>query len=229
MNLPPPELIQPGAEHDLLEELRKETQAVFGFDTETVGIDPRKESAGGARTARIVCWSLACKDRWGRYRRWFGWSSSLASFGPWLETAPLVGHNIWGFDWHMCMNHGIELKGIVADTLHMHRYATNGKTKQHGLKHLMKTMLGIDQPSYTELFSKQKDLGSEERSTIGRSNRDGVPTVLGLASSRLGARELIALDRIAIEYPQRLPTLYEYGSLDALGTLMIYERLHGLV
>lgn len=133
----------------------------------------------------------------------------------------------------MLMNHGIELQNIVGDTLHMHRLLTNGRSKQHGLKVLLKNILGIEQPSYASLFSRYSNLGEARYKREGRSrcidpdSGERVPRAYGGAYSRVGATELIELDRIAEQYPQRLPALYNYATLDALGTLLLYERFVG--
>ena len=54
VKLPKPTIIQPGTENELLKKLHKES-GPFGIYCETVGIDPRKTAAGGARGAKIVC------------------------------------------------------------------------------------------------------------------------------------------------------------------------------
>lgn len=223
---PEPVIIQPGTEHELLEELHKEesTSTTYGIDCETVGIDPRKTAAGGARDARIVCWSLARRDRWDRYWRYFLWADSLAAFSDWLTHAPLVGHNIFGFDWHMFSNHGVVLRNIVGDTLDVYRRLNNGRTKQHGLKVLLKNVLGVEQPGYAELFSRRKFLGERTYKRITSSYRNGINLCTGGVVSRLGAMELIPLDELAADYPQRLTTLYDYATLDAWGTLKLYEH-----
>ena len=193
---------------------------VFGFDTETVGIDPRKQSPVG--NGRIVCWSLAHEET-----RWFLWGEYLELFTPFLESRNhfLVGHNIYGFDRHLVANHGIELNGILGDTLHMSRLLYCSKERSHGLKALAKNRLGIEQPSYASLFSRPTHGIGKGRASVGRSKRAGIPTVLGTEWSTVGTgTELIPLDEIAEYYPQRLPYLYEYASLDAYITLKLYNE-----
>lgn len=194
---------------------------VFGFDTETVGIDPRKQSPVG--NGQVVCWSLAHGNK-----RWFIWGEFLELFKPFLESTNhyKVGHNIFSFDKHILGNHGIQLNGIAADTLHLSRLLYCSKERSHGLKALAKTRLKIEQPSYASLFSRPTHGVGKGRTTVGKSKRSGIPTVLGTEWSTVGSgRELIPLDRIREDYPQRLEALYEYASLDAYITLKLYHQM----
>ncbi len=104
---------------ELLDEELDLYDEVYGIDTETEGIDPRSEPPGSGR-GRIVCWSIAW-ERDGQYQRAYLPTSALEVFKDWLENPHVkkVGHNIFGFDKHMFMNHGIHLQGIVGDTMHM--------------------------------------------------------------------------------------------------------------
>lgn len=193
---------------------------VFGFDTETVGIDPRKQSPVG--NGQVVCWSLAHDNT-----RWFIWGEYLELFKPFLES-PIhykVGHNIYGFDSHVLSNSGISINGILGDTLHMSRLLYCSKERSHGLKALAKSRLKIDQPAYKDLFSRPSHGVGKGRETVGKSKRGGIPTVLGTEWSTVGTgSELIPLDTLRTDYPQRLPALYDYASLDAYITLKLYHQ-----
>jgi hypothetical protein len=222
VNLPKPTIVTKENYHDVLRELQQ--AEVIGLDSETVGVDPSRQSPAGARDARIVCWSMACRDNWDRYRRYFLWADVLPLFTNFLTHAPVVGHNIFGFDWHMFANHDIELGNVVGCTLSMHRLLTNGRGKRHGLKHLLDKLLGIAQPAYKDVFTTYVPGGVRNKSRVTRRTDSlGVCHVYGTQVTDL-KRILVPLDKIATDYPHLMEPLYEYATLDALGTLMLYER-----
>lgn len=228
--------------------LRKlqQREGPFGFDTETIGVDPRSQSPVGR--GKVACWSLALADRDGRMdnpisglvHRVFLWGSALPTFAPWLETAPLVGHNVFTFDRQIMLNHGIELRNIRGDTLRMSKLYRSDKRVDHSLKGMGKYWLGRQMSQFTHLFSRPKQLGPEvlaQKKELTRRKVDGrmVPTLLNLGGevSRFSpsATDLIPLDLIPTLYPERLPQLYEYATLDAEITLRLYwllrEKLGG--
>ena len=196
----------------------------FGIDCETIGIDPTKEAPGRGH-GRIFCWSLAAGDP-----RYYLTRETLEIFGPYLETMPLVGHNIFSFDYHMFRAHGITLGNIVGDTLRMSKLARNHPDARHGLKHLAKQYLGLDMADYKDLFSRPGRLASKEVKRESYKKVKGIPTLtgageLGRFSSSDARRELIPLDEIPELYPQRMDTLIDYASLDAVATLKLYHKL----
>ena len=212
---------------------------VVGLDTETEGINPVKEASACGK-GRIVCWSVSTP----KYQKVFLWADQLEYFTPWLQSeAPKVGHNIYSFDYHMFARMGIELNGIAADTKRLSRLLYSCKTRSHGLKDLARNWLGIEQPAYTSLFTRPKhtiEFVQEKVSKKGvvqhldeRTSRrkvgehKGVPTLLVTGErGRFGkALELIPLSRIPTDYPDRLEALYEYASLDAQLTRLLYHAL----
>lgn len=226
------------AREELLSELL-ECDEVVGLDTETTGIDPRKQPASG-HWGHISCWSVSCE----KYQKVFLWADQLEYFKPWLENPKCkkVGHNIFGFDYHMFAKHGIALQGIAGDTMYMSRLLYCSKERSHGLKDLMKNRLGIEQPSFVSLFSRpahkleyvqqgRRIRGEftpmdyvETRRKVGEHR--GVPTLM--ASGEFGfiykKLEQIPLEEIPAMYPDRLENLYDYASLDAYGTRLLYAR-----
>jgi hypothetical protein len=212
---------------------------VIGIDTETEGINP-KEQAAASGAGRIACWSISTP----RYNKVFLWSSELENFKTYLEDPLLlkVGHNIFGFDYHMFLNHGIRLQGIIGDTLRMSRLIYSCKMRKHNLKSLAWNWLGIKQPTFASLFMRPKhrmEYVQEKRKRKGQTeNLDyretrkkvgetkGVPTLL--ASGERGifgaALEFIPLSSIPEVYPERLEKLYEYATLDAQLTRLLYHE-----
>lgn len=216
----------------------RETQFLsgpYGFDLETVGINPKTQPAAGDH-GRIVCFTVARPlgiEPNGNLKvdGTFFWGNPdvVEVMGPWWSTAPVVGHNLYGFDAHLCRRAGYPLNRIVMDTLRAHRLINTDPDARHGLKALMELWLGIAPVGKIDsLFSRRKCLeevpGSEIKSTWRKvADEPRVPTITGGAHSRVGdLEELIPLDRIAAEFPHLLPSLIEYALLDAVATLRLW-------
>jgi len=219
-------------EAERLREILDEQEGPFGLDCETVGVDPRNESPVGK--GKIVCYSIAwnvANDQT-KTESAFLWARSLVWMSSWLKKAPVIGHNIHSFDYHMFKNRGIELN-IHADTLRMSKLIkADSKRTKHGLKPLMEHYLGYKSNSYSDLFSRPVRLKVEvrEKSTYSWRKINGLRVRTYLAEGdhhRFSptARELIPLDTIASDYPERLDTLYEYATLDAVATLELYHLM----
>lgn len=209
-----------------------------GLDTETEGLDPRSQ-APASGVGQIACWSLSTPV----YKKVFLWAAELDEFKSWLESdAPKVGHNIYGFDYHMFCNHNIALSGIVGDTLRMSKLLYCSKMRSHGLKDLARNWLGIEQPKFNSLFMRPKhsvEFVQESRKYKGEKvslkyrettkkvgEHKRVPTLYATGErGKFGkALEYIPLSSIPEVYPDRLDTLYEYATLDAYITRMLYEK-----
>jgi DNA polymerase-1 len=224
----------------LLEELRR-LPGPFGLDTECI-VDIDKSPVG---QGRIVCWSVAWQHPGSPIHargmrladRAFLWADALEVFKPWLEDhmVPKVGHNIFTFDRHMFLNHGIELQGVVGDTLRMSRFLNADSSAEHGLKSLMQRVLGY-QPvgEYKHLFGRTKASAVEDlgECKLTRRKVEGrfIPTLIGGEHQRLfDATELIPLDTISRDYRWLLPDLFDYASLDAKATLELFCFFKGLL
>lgn len=215
-----------------------ERSEVVGLDTETEGINPKKQAAASGH-GQIACWSISTP----KYEQVFLWADQLKHFKPWLEsTAPKCGHNIFGFDKHMFANHGIVLRGVVGDTLRLSRLLYSCKMRSHGLKDLARNWLNIQQPKMSTLFLRpkhemimqvpsRKKAGVVEHPQYRETKRKvgehkGVPTLL--AKGMIGkfgiATEFIPLSKIPEMYPDRLEALYSYATLDALITRKLYAE-----
>lgn len=212
----------------------------YGFDLETVGINPKTQPAAGDN-GRIVCATIArptgiASDGSLLTDAAFFWATEdvLAVIGPWWSTAPVVGHNLYGFDAHLCRRAGYPLGNIRMDTLPAHRLINTDPDARHGLKALMGFWLGIEPVgAYESLFSRRKCLeevpAGEVKLTWRKvADEARVPTLTGGAHSRIGdLEELIPLDRIATEFPHLLATFIEYAILDAVAALKLWWAFEG--
>lgn len=211
----------------------------FGVDCETAGINPKEESP--AFKGEIVCWSVAwfepdapvhptCPNTRVANSA-FIWADYLPIFKSWLESAvPKVGAAFTRFDMHMFENHGIRVGGVVHDNVVASRFFYSSKDVKHDLKSQLDSVLGYSSHSYSELFSravrnKPKTYKANKYYTRGNSRVGplaGVPTlVIGGSWDTFShsKRELIPLNRIREDYPDRIPELIPYAALDAKGSL----------
>lgn len=202
----------------------------FGFDTETEGINPKKQPAAGDHGA-IVCFTVAWPEGTDVAAAFF-WADLdiVAVMGPWWATAPVVGHNLYGFDAHLCRRAGYGLGNIRMDTLRAHRLIDTHPDASHGLKALMPRYIGTEPVGeFESLFSRRKCLGiddsGEPRMTWRKvADEARVPTLVGGVSYRLGeAREPVKLSTIRTEHTSLLPELYAYACLDAVAALKLWQ------
>lgn len=205
---------------------------LYGLDCETEGIDPKTEAPAKSK-GRIICWSLAWYSNEGVIKRAYICGSLLPLFKGFLEAknTSFVGHNIFSFDYHMFLNHDIDLTNIVGDTVRMSKLADNNPEARHGLKPLGSSIFNYEMDSFKTLFSKPKhkvefrDKPLKSRRKIG--DQEKVPTYIhGEYWKLYTTRELISLSEV-ISNETLAPLkekLYEYASLDAEVTLRLYHH-----
>jgi DNA polymerase-1 len=77
----------------------------------------------------------------------------LTRLKPWLEsTAPKVGHHS-KYDAHMLAKHGIELKGVMHDTM-LESYVLNSTATRHDIDSVAALYLGVAALKYEEVAGK---------------------------------------------------------------------------
>jgi DNA polymerase I len=77
----------------------------------------------------------------------------LARLKPWLEsTAPKVGHHL-KYDAHIFANHGIELRGVVHDTM-LESYVLNSTATRHDMDSVAALYLGLKTLKYEDVVGK---------------------------------------------------------------------------
>jgi DNA polymerase I-like protein with 3'-5' exonuclease and polymerase domains len=149
---------------ELLHELWKLSDAgyIFAVDTETDGIDPKKESAAGKGhvvTTQIAWIDTECLEDTQEIvdsieskscevtKVWINCTdpAMLRYLKPWIESeeAKKVLHNV-KFDKHAFANHGIRMRGVVGDTLVMSRlqYPERMSHSLDGVIGLVQVLLG---------------------------------------------------------------------------------------
>ena len=144
------------SEAQLLHWLDKiEHAALVCVDTETTGLDQMG--------AQIVGISFACEAHHAAYlplaHRYAGapqqldFSRALEILRPWLENAhrPKLGQNI-KYDKHIFANHGINLQGVVHDTL-LQSYVLESH-KPHDMDSLAERYLGVKTIHYEDVAGK---------------------------------------------------------------------------
>ncbi len=215
------------------------TSGPKGVDCETYNCDPKKQSP--CHTAKIVCWSVAWFELDAPKHpvapntyvasSAFIWAEYLQTFKPWLESeVPKVGASFSTYDMHCFENHGIRVGGLVHDNKYTSRFWYSSKDVKHDLKSQLDSVLGYRVDSYASLFSravenKPKVYKADKYYVRGNSRSGplaGVPTlVIGGSWSTFShaERELIPLDRIREDHPDRIPELIPYAALDAKGSL----------
>nr|WP_320191402.1 DNA polymerase I [uncultured Desulfobacter sp.] len=142
-----------------------ERNGVFAVDTETTGIDPMR--------ADLVGISFSYQDDTGFYIP-VGHTNTgdiqmpekediLRIFQPLLENPDIakVGQNI-KYDFIILARYGIEIKGIVFDTM-IASHLLNPGTRGHGLDRIAMNLFGHKMVSYEEVTGKGKDqIGFQE-------------------------------------------------------------------
>jgi DNA polymerase-1 len=135
--------------------VKLETAELVCLDTETTSLDPMQArlvgmsfstDAGEAAYLPLAHTYAGAPDQ-------LTLDATLARLTPWLAdpTKPKVGQNL-KYDWHVLMNHGVELRGIAHDTL-LQSYVLEAH-ERHDMDSLAARHLGETTIKYEEVCGK---------------------------------------------------------------------------
>lgn len=194
------------------------TRAVVAWDTETTGINPKKQSPVG--NGKAICLTAYAGENvdFGNGPRLFvdclGEENLLQHFKPYFEEAAFwkCWHN-YSFDRHILANHGIHARGFKGDTMHMARLFDTSR-KRYSLEELAKDLLNqqdMEKKNMTARFGAKRTLKSG-----GESKEIVVPDTLVLHNDHQYRREWI-----------------DYATMDAKLTYNLFDflcvRLAGMI
>lgn len=154
----------------------EEQKRVVAWDTETTGIDPRRQTPYG--NGRAICaTAYAGRDvDFGDGPYLFidimdGEEGLIEHFKAYFEKPTLqkVWHN-YSFDKHILYNHGILARGFAGDTMHMARLVDSSR-QRYSLEELAKDYLGhlkLEKVSMLDRFGHKRILknGGEGKETV---------------------------------------------------------------
>ncbi len=184
---------------------------VVAWDTETTGVDPRKQSPVG--NGSLICLTgYAGEDvDFGNGPRLFvdcmdgeGGAELLQLFKGYFESSQFkkCWHN-YSFDRHVLANHGIHTQGFHGDTMHMARLFDTSR-KRYSLEELVKDYLGLE--------------GFEKRNMVTRFGRRR-----NLKSGE-ESKDIFVLDTITLQRSLEFRKDWiEYSTQDAELTYKLYE------
>jgi len=128
----------------------------------------------------------------------------LDVFKPWLEDAGV--HKVWhnyGFDRHVLYNHGIDVRGLGGDTMHMARLWDASRKVGYSLEALTDELVGRRKVPMKQIFG------------VPILKKDGTP---GLKVELPPVEELQ-------NAPMTRPDWIQYSAYDSHGTWLLHERL----
>lgn len=170
---------------------------VIAFDTETVGVNPKKRTeTPWSENARIIIASAATEEHTIILH-----PEDLKDFSRLVRGKTLVGHNLFCYDFPIAHHMGIDFSACsVIDTLGLARLVHAGSDKKLGLKALAAD-IGIEMEDFQDVFR------------VPSIRKDGTP-------GRLTEAKLE--DVIRHGHPLR-PKLLEYAGLDASANLAVFH------
>jgi hypothetical protein len=198
-----------------------------GLDCETLGWTPSQKVSPVAR-ARVWCLTLAWADTTVFVPR-----ALLMHLRPWLEsTVPQkVGTNLLGFDRHVLSNEGVDLDGLLADTVVMSRLLDSRPELDDGAGHSLDAWgerVGVPKAgSFQELVTVTilRTIPGKVK-TYKDARRQGV--LYGGEAQEVKFKlvtEEWDLARIWEQLPQRREAIQRYACADPQVSLRVYSHL----
>eukprot|EP00252_Welwitschia_mirabilis_P006943 TRINITY_DN178_c0_g1_i2.p1 TRINITY_DN178_c0_g1~~TRINITY_DN178_c0_g1_i2.p1 ORF type:complete len:981 (+),score=220.02 TRINITY_DN178_c0_g1_i2:668-3610(+) len=222
------------AKNAVNELLGRYRDCVHACDTEVADIDIKKESPVGH--GRLICFSIYCEDvsQKGKNcdddnkekakitRSKCVWvdvldgkekNGILAEFARYFKDPNIkkVWHN-YSFDKHILQNHGIEVNGFHADTMHLARLWNSAKRTEGGYS--------------LESLTKDEGLMENHRDELV-SGKVSMKTIFGKKKVKKDGTEGKIITVAPVEQLQRneRELWISYSSLDAISTLKLWKCL----
>ncbi len=191
-------------------------ERVVAWDTETTGVDPKKQSPCG--NGSVICaTAYAGSDiDFGSGPRLFidcldgeGGPEMLQHFKGYFEDQKFlkVWHN-YSFDKHVLYNHGIHTRGFGGDTMHMARIA-NSSRQRYSLEELAKFYLSdkFVKNNITDRFGKPRILKNGEQ-----------------------GKDIVVPDTVTLQRSlEHREQWIDYATMDAQLTHMLREKLREIL
>ncbi|AEE32595.1 polymerase gamma 2 [Arabidopsis thaliana] len=196
---------------------------VHSCDTEVSGIEVKEETP--VDHGELICFSIYCGPEAdfgnGKSCIWVdvlgeNGREVLAEFKPYFEDSFIrkVWHN-YSFDSHIIRNHGIEISGFHADTMHMARLWDSARRIKGGY-------------SLEALTSDPKVLGGtqtkEEAEFLGKIS---MKTIFGKRKLKKDGSEgkIVVIPPVEELQREDREAWISYSALDAISTLKLYESM----
>ncbi|CAA7048432.1 unnamed protein product [Microthlaspi erraticum] len=196
---------------------------VHACDTEVSGIEVKEETP--VDHGELICFSIYCGSETdfgnGKTCVWVdvlgeNGREVLAEFKPYFEDSSIkkVWHN-YSFDSHIIRNHGIEISGFHADTMHMARLWDSGRRTKGGY-------------SLEALTSDPKVLGAtqtkEEAEFLGKIS---MKTIFGKRKLKKDGTEgkIVVIPPVEELQREDREAWISYSALDAISTLKLYDSM----
>ena len=185
---------------------------IHACDTEVADIDITKSPIGQGRVTCISLYSGPDAD-YGRgpgHALWVDTSDEavLLAFRPFLESERhLKAWHNYAFDRHVLWNHGLDVKELGGDTMHMARLWDASRKEGYSLAALTEELLDRRKEKMIDLFG------------VPEYKKDGTP----------GKRRILPDADELQNNPLTRPDWIEYSVYDAQGTWMLHQKLEGFL
>jgi DNA polymerase-1 len=218
---------------DTLEELitRLESAAIFALDTETTSRNPMEAKLVGLSFALQAneAFYIPCSHDYIGAPRQLGVKEVLKQLRPILEDPAIkkIGQNI-KYDWIVLSRHGVNLDGVVFDTM-VASYLLNPSKRAHNLDQIAMDFLGHKTIPYQEITGKGKNAISFNKVLLEKA----VPYACEDADITLMAKDVLMsrLQEIGLTDLMEnveMPLVPVLLRMEMQGTCIDIDRLHEL-
>ncbi|GAQ90985.1 DNA polymerase I superfamily [Klebsormidium nitens] len=192
---------------------------VFACDTEVMEIDVKKESPVGHGMMTCFTFYAGPDVDWGAGNSCVfvdllgGGQELLAPFKSFFEdpTIKKVWHN-YSFDRHILHNHGVDARGLHADTMHMARLYDSARDKKAGAGY-----------SLESLTADREIMGEKTNAKIGMATLFGRPNIKKDGAE--GKLKVLPPIEELQTAPETREAFVQYAAYDATATWQLWAAL----